>query len=155
MSRHVHASTFSEFFKKQDAKTKKPEISGFPARHFSPDFKDQPRDFPGREERELREYVWSMMGGTRTIAPHPDAVHVRAPAQDHILPPSTCELTPKVHTPKRAPGVAQPHGKARYHGDDDGPEAHALRVEKARDHVNALRDTLAMAELRLARLIGE
>lgn len=157
-ARTAHARTFSQFFATQSARAKKMEISIIPRKEISQKPDLAIREFPGlaemraeeAEDREIRLHVRSMMGGTRTIAPHPNAV--RTTPRPVIEPAACCELQPRVHPPKRDPGVAIPVGVARYVGDDAARD-HAKKVRDAQDHVAALRDTLAMAELRLAKLL--
>lgn len=157
-ARNAHARTFAEFFARRASTLENMEISTFSARGNVPDlcgkgrkFSDPARPAPDRteeiEDREIRAYVASMMGGTRTIAPHPNRVRTLHPMHHE----SNREMRPREHAPRRDPGVAQPIGKARYVGDDAELDK-AKKLKDARDHVAALRDTLAMAEARLARM---
>lgn len=142
--------TFSAYL----SKVKKPEISGFSVGRNSPDFKECPREIPGltemREEERIRKYVFSMMGGNRTIAPHPEAVCGPDPlVLREITHPGERELERVKHVAKRQPGVAQVQGKLRVAGDDVCPEA-ALKLAEA--HIKALSENVERWTNHVAKL---
>lgn len=142
--------TFSQFFTQRAAQIARKGKMVIPANEISRKIEERQKNLA--EDRELDDFVVAMMGGSRTVRPHPKAVRARKVGNFHISAPARTEIRPRTCT-MLSQDMVDRMNAAPAHTPVKAPTHHDYKADLAvltRKHITELEKALDKARERLA-----